>query len=216
MPLLYIACFSLILLIGCGSPVVPPVGTSWDIEITSANWVAPDNIEDVAGLLTGNYGMMLGISTTDGTTADFILGTSEDGQQQMCNRTVTMPAVSFDETGAFVWGPQNFSLANGIQTKQLVLTGVYDEASGGIELAVSGTTIIDTIPEEDFSIGGLTVCELLDTIQVACEACAEGQCLFTEVNSLVGSPGGSSVRPVDLPDCHEECDTSVKNPDCTL
>jgi len=201
---------------------VPAVGTTWDVDMDSANWTSPENVDQALALFPTSYPFYIGVTGAEGETIELMLGlAAEAGGQDMCSRTVAMAGVSVTEDHRFVFGPADFNLANGIQTEDLHFEGqLSDDLSALQTLSVSGRIVLSTIPPDMLpTIDGQTPCDLLGLMDIACSACRDGElgCVTVAADSIQSAPApGVALEPIALPDCHASCDISADNPDCGL
>jgi hypothetical protein len=204
-------------------PVLPAEGDSWLVDLNTAQWVAPTGVTELIESFGTDYPFFLGVRAVNGLTADLILAIADASAttQDMCNRTIIMPGVTFEDDGRFQYGPSDFTIANGVTTLDLAMDGVLnpDQAAFG-QLAMSGTVIIDTMPDDMFPLPeALTMCEVMEAFDIPCAPCPDGtsNCLYMELDAIETQfqPGLNLVEVTEV-DCHSLCDLSLDNPDCDL
>ena len=202
--------------------VLPSLGATWDIDIDSANWTAPENVAEAVAAFPTTYPFYIGVTGTEGAAVDLMLAlAAEAGGQDMCSRTVEMLEVSVSDDHRLVREPADFLMANGIVTHDLSLEARLNEDMTEIEsMALSGTIVLSTIPPDVLPLGdGENSCELLGLLDIACEPCRDGSvdCVTVTVEDIKASPAaGTALSPVDLADCHVDCAASDDNEACDL
>jgi len=203
--------------------LMPSPGMTWSVDFESGTWTSPENVDLALAMFTGEYPFFMGVSAVSGQEMDLVLAiATEDGQDQdMCNRTVIMPGVSFFGDRTLQFGPLDFIIANGITTENMLLTGELDETFTQLtSVAISGQVVLSTIPPDMLEMGeDQTHCELLELLEIPCTPCRDGtvDCVdlaIEGVSALVAD--GVSLQSLDVADCHDACELSADNPDCDL
>jgi hypothetical protein len=225
-------CFAMASLAGCGSedaadtatpPVVegPPTGQTWSVQTETGQWQEPKNIAGLVALVVGDYPVYLGSAGLTTTGIDFIMAIGAEGTQDFCSRTLPVSDVSLNEDRTFELGPMPFLLANGILTDEMEMTGTFSEDYTSItNTTMKGNIDLGTIPADMLPLPeDTTVCELLESAEIPCNACADGrqECLRLHVTGITANLAeGLTLIPVLEADCHEDCAVSQDNPECEL
>ena len=201
---------------------MPPVGQSWSVDTSSANWVSPEGADALAEVFSSMYPFFLGVHALEDDQASFLMVIGDEGTQDYCSRTVQMEGVTINSDLTFSFGPQDFVVANGFTTEALTFSGqISDDFSTISEMSFEGNLNLGTGPEDLFAMEGsdLTACEMVELFEMSCGACADGSdmCLLATVTDAVatGTPDLTLVE-IDAPDCHGQCDISAENDDCDL
>ena len=201
---------------------VPEVGTTWRFDFDGGEWVEPSNAESVLEYFPTDYTALLGVQAVSAGTMDLTLAIATTaGAQDFCNRTVLMPGVRVNADRTFQFGPEDFTIANGITTENLILKGVLSEDLKTIsEVSFSGDIVMATVPDDLLEVPeGVSLCEILAELRVPCVACRDGalDCLRVQkIGIAADAATGVVVQPMARSDCHVECALSAENPDCDL
>jgi hypothetical protein len=205
---------------GC-SPDLPPVGHTWAVDLSQAEWLDPEKIAPYVSLYSDDYPIFVNIQAHDAPRVDmlFVLAT-DDGQQDTCSRTILMSGVRFKKNGTFEIGPTDFGLANGLNTQELVMTGQMSEDRTELtSIELTGYVDFDTIPPDLFEpAADKTLCETFEAL-VTCVECpsGSGDCVYTHTTNVTADLlEDVPIEVIDTPDCHETCDASAENPECDL
>ena len=211
----------LLLAIGCG-PDYPPVGQSWAVDTTSANWVEPEGADALAEVFASMYPFYLGLHEIEGDQATFLMVIGDGDDQDFCSRTVQMNTVTIQKDLSFTYGPADFTVANGFTTESLNFSGQISEDFATIsDINFTGNLNLGTGPEDMFAMEGfdMTTCELVEVFNLRCGPCADGstECLQAQVTEATAEVVPElSLIEIEKPDCHAQCDTSPENEDCDL
>ena len=214
-------------LIGCTADEVesPTLeeGLVWKVDLASGVLESPPNLDELNDFLVSDYPFYLGIERLEQGSMEVLFAIAEQGGsgQDMCSRTITMPAVSLIDEQGFAFGPETFIMANGITTLDMSLSGSFSEDLSTVDaMSVTGQVVVESIPEDILILpGDLTACGLLEAFDVPCLPCPDGvsNCIDFSMQGVIANLSPSmSLEPILDVDCHEACQKSADNPDCVL
>jgi hypothetical protein len=210
------------LAIGCGdaakdgpsSPVVPTSGQTWWANLDGLELLEPEEAGGLLDLVAPDYPLLL--SATDVTDSGFAFLFAlahDDGTQDHCSRTIAMNGITLTTDGHFEFGPEDFTLANGAVTEDLQMTGQFsDDLSSIHSIAMKGTIRLNSIPEDLLPLGGVDICELLESIDINCGECRDGsdRCLSMHMVGVTGSlRTGVTVQTIAEADSFDDCMTDT-------
>jgi len=212
LPLLVLMCF------GCQAEM-PPAGHVWSVDTTSATWLQPDGAAELVATMAASYPFFMGTWATEGNQATLILVIGDEGDQDFCSRTVLMPSITVRRDQSFGFGPADFTIANGFTIEDFAMTGQFsDDFEQVSEMAFTGNLNLATAPPEMLLGGGdTTACELVESFQMACNACRDGsdECLNAQVIGAEATRAPDiTLIEIDQADCHAQCEASAANPEC--
>jgi len=199
---------------GCGSTdstVMPEEGQSWWIDLAQAVVVDPEEANGLISLVSDDYSTLVSTINVTDTSFDLLFAIGEDGGgQDLCSRTAELGGISLAEDGSFSFGPEDFALANGITNQDLEVSGTFSEdASLMNDIVIKGSVVLSSIPEDMLPLGGTDICELLESIELECGACRDGDidCLYIHTAGLSGKDQpGVTLEEVTEADLGAECE----------
>jgi hypothetical protein len=201
---------------GCGSKdasndaVAPEAGQAWWVDISAAEVIEPAGADGIVALIQGDYALLTGaINVTESDFGMLFALAGEDGTQDHCNRTIAMNGINLNSDGSFEFGPEDFTIANGIHTEDLELTGTFSADLSSInDITLKGWVQVSSIPEDLLPLDGMDVCELLETIDISCVRCRDGsrECLHVHTEGLTGELRESvSLEEITEADGFDDC-----------
>ncbi|MCB9778534.1 MAG: Ig-like domain-containing protein [Alphaproteobacteria bacterium] len=210
-----------------GTPVSGLVGKGYLVDLGSATWVEPAGVGDlISGL--GDFEMLLGVAAeTDSTITMFGATGNGSGGQDTCAPTIDFPPADFSSNPYFQLGPTDMAFDAGgyaIEISNFRLGASFNETAtriedgtveGELDMRVLGPLVGDLLGTTDPA----TICSYLTFLGVTCSSCSgdgASYCIGVEIQDVVANEIGGGLDEIDQENCHEDCDASASNPDCTL
>jgi hypothetical protein len=195
---------------GTPAPITPTEGQSWWIDLSTSEVVEPEGGDGILSLIEGDYSLLASALNVTENSFDLLFAlASDDKRQDHCNRTVSLTGLALDTDGSIAFGPQDFTIANGILTEELVITARFSaDLSALDEIDLKGAIRLSTIPEDMLPLGGVEPCALLESIDISCEPCKDGvvDCIGVHTTGLAGVlQTDLTLDPVSEADAHADC-----------
>ncbi len=191
-------------------PVVPTSGQTWWADLESLEIVDPEAAGGLLDLVAGDYPLLLSAIDVTGSSFALVFALANaEGTQDRCSRTITMDGITLDNDGRFTFGPEDFALANGAMTEDLHMTGQFSNDLSTIHsITMKGTIRLESIPEDLLPLGGVDICDLLESIYIDCDQCRDGsnRCLPMHMEGVTGTlQDGVSLQVISEANSFEEC-----------
>lgn len=197
---------------------LPPVGTTYDIGLTTAQWTIPENGAELLQLSGIESGGMIGIESASGDQIVLKLGIADGEGQDYCSRTLEVSGTTVFSDGAFEYGPMVLELSNGTRIEEAHLTGSFAADFSALnDMRFTGRVDLDTFDTallpEGFEATSEELCNLVEvTAQIACVPCTDGRvrCVEADVSQGVNPRlDDMTFLTVTQANCHSLCAENV-------
>ena len=186
----------------------------------------PEGLDAILGDYLGlDYAILLGVTDASDEVIDFMgaLAEAKDTEaQDVCLPTLEFPEASFLENPYFEIGPTDLNvdlLGYSMTLEGAHISGAFSADGaviGGVEF--SGLVDLEALGEL-FGYDASALCLLIAAFDVECVECSDGDmsCLGMRMIDMdAGEVTGLEIEYIEMEDCHEECATLGKNPECPI